>query len=331
MSERPSFDQRALHRWVGFASVIFLFFIALTGIGLHFMAWWPSREWVTLIQRVHTGAFLGSWGPYLYDVISLGIIVLGVTGVVVWSRGRQLSELMRARTGFGVRQLELSRAERGETASEFRESDLFGDEGIFTFVWEAGLKGEHQYGPLLAWCRRHHKRRLFERLLVHGDLEIREGFVWLAESVKSVTLADLRRHRLAERMLADWWAWHPDVLHGGAHQIEPALDEAVEDGVCRLLGHPKECPHGSPIPRGACCEGRGSNIVKSLVEAGSTGSASFVFAKVEQAYNELVRIGVLPGVQVTWRTDGEGVVVSHGSQSVQLDSQLARSVLVAVV
>ncbi len=300
-------DHRKLHRWVGLASVIFLAFIALTGIGLHYMAWWPSRRWVTMIQQVHTGAFLGAWGPYLYDAISFGIVVLGVTGVVVWYRGRQP-------------------VEKKEPA--FRESDLFGDEGIFTMVWESGLKDEHLLGRVLTWCRHQKKRRLFERLLIHGDLEVREGRVWLADNVQSVTLAHLRRHRLAERMLADWWGWDPEVLHDGVDQIEPVLSEEVEDGVCSLLGHPKLCPHGSPIPVGNCCGGQQSESVKSLVEAGTSGTASLVFAKVEQAFIELVRIGALPGSQVRWTVGPEEVVVSCGDQETRMDLQTAQSILV---
>jgi len=302
-----NWDYRQLHRWVGLASVVFLTFIALTGIGLHYMAWMPSREWVTLIQQVHTGAIFGTWGPYLYDVISVGLVVLGVTGVVVWLRGRRLVEV-----------------------PEVRESDLFGDDGLFTVVWEAGLRAEHQYGRLLAWCGQHRKRWLFERLLAHGDLEIKEGQVCLAESVKSVTLAHLRRHRLAERMLADWWHWHPDVLHGGVHDIEPVLDEEVGDGICRMLGHPKQCPHGSPIPSGACCQGAGADRVKTLGEAGTMGTAAFVFAKLERVYQEFVRVGALPGRQVSWRCGPDGVSVTCGTLTIQLAPDLVQSVLVAV-
>jgi DtxR family Mn-dependent transcriptional regulator len=120
------------------------------------------------------------------------------------------------------------------------------------------------------------------------------------------------------------------VLHAGAHQVEPVLDEEVEDGVCRLLGHPKQCPHGSPIPQGACCDGGGAHKVKTLAEAGTSGSASFVFAKMEQAFNELVRIGVLPGTQVSWRTHLGEIEISYGNQSVQLEAPLAQSILVAV-
>jgi len=27
----------------------------------------------------------------------------------------------------------------------------------------------------------------------------------------------------------------------------------MTDSICSFLGHPKFCPHGKPIPRGACC------------------------------------------------------------------------------
>ena len=30
----------------------------------------------------------------------------------------------------------------------------------------------------------------------------------------------------------------------------------ITDSMCAMLGHPTECPHGSPIPPGPCCPPR---------------------------------------------------------------------------
>jgi hypothetical protein len=36
-------------------------------------------------------------------------------------------------------------------------------------------------------------------------------------------------------------------------KFEHILSPDVTDRICTLLGHPLECPHGSPIPQGPCC------------------------------------------------------------------------------
>ena len=35
--------------------------------------------------------------------------------------------------------------------------------------------------------------------------------------------------------------------------IEHVLDANLTDSVCTFIGHPRVCPHGKPIPTGACC------------------------------------------------------------------------------
>ena len=36
--------------------------------------------------------------------------------------------------------------------------------------------------------------------------------------------------------------------------IEHHMKEVFTDAMCTLLNHPRECPHGHPIPLGKCCE-----------------------------------------------------------------------------
>jgi len=61
----------------------------------------------------------------------------------------------------------------------------------------------------------------------------------------------IRARRLAERLIHD-------VLGGefeeGACEFEHMGSTKLIDSICTLLGHPKECPHGLPIPEGECCQ-----------------------------------------------------------------------------
>jgi DtxR family Mn-dependent transcriptional regulator len=43
------------------------------------------------------------------------------------------------------------------------------------------------------------------------------------------------------------------VAEEQACYFEHILSPAVTDSICAFLGHPRLCPHGRPIPRGACC------------------------------------------------------------------------------
>lgn len=38
-----------------------------------------------------------------------------------------------------------------------------------------------------------------------------------------------------------------------AHAVEHSVSTKFAQALCTRLGHPEKCPHGYPIPRGACC------------------------------------------------------------------------------
>ncbi|MFB3920690.1 MAG: metal-dependent transcriptional regulator [Terriglobia bacterium] len=63
----------------------------------------------------------------------------------------------------------------------------------------------------------------------------------------------IRRHRLAERLFFDTFGLDSDSLDANACRIEHTLSPEVTEKLCIFLHHPQTCPHGSPIPRGACC------------------------------------------------------------------------------
>ncbi len=61
----------------------------------------------------------------------------------------------------------------------------------------------------------------------------------------------VRSHRLAERLVQDVLG---QAAEPSACEFEHLLGTEVVDAICTLLGHPRECPHGYPIPPGECCE-----------------------------------------------------------------------------
>ncbi len=63
----------------------------------------------------------------------------------------------------------------------------------------------------------------------------------------------IRRHRLSERLFYETFGLDKDLLDEHAGKIEHSLSPEVTQKICTFLHHPETCPHGSPIPRGACC------------------------------------------------------------------------------
>jgi putative ABC transport system ATP-binding protein len=66
----------------------------------------------------------------------------------------------------------------------------------------------------------------------------------------------VRRHRLAERLFKDTFSIDESEAHTQACRFEHIISPELDQRICTFLGHPKTCPHGNPIPPGACCDGK---------------------------------------------------------------------------
>jgi putative ABC transport system ATP-binding protein len=64
----------------------------------------------------------------------------------------------------------------------------------------------------------------------------------------------IRRHRLAELLFTQTFHVHDEKeVAEQACRFEHILSPEATDSICTFLGHPRTCPHGSPIPAGDCC------------------------------------------------------------------------------
>jgi len=70
----------------------------------------------------------------------------------------------------------------------------------------------------------------------------------LTEQGRREAIAVMRKHRLAERLLADVIGLDWEHLHIEACRWEHVMSDAVERRIVALLDKPLVCPHGNPIP-----------------------------------------------------------------------------------
>jgi len=84
-------------------------------------------------------------------------------------------------------------------------------------------------------------------------VEVRESEVRLTERGAGRARDVIRRHRLAERLFTDTFAIGDPEAHSQACKFEHVISPELDEKICTFLGHPRTCPHGNPIPPGACC------------------------------------------------------------------------------
>jgi len=90
--------------------------------------------------------------------------------------------------------------------------------------------------------------RALTRLEKLGYLTERAPELRLSPAGWAQAEAVVRRHRLAERWLADRLGLGLVEAHREAERLEHALSERVERALWEDLGRPRTCPHGNPIP-----------------------------------------------------------------------------------
>jgi len=151
--------------------------------------------------------------------------------------------------------------------------------------------------------------------------------VQLTEEGRRIALNVIRRHRLLERLLVDVLG----VEWCKAHELACSLEHWINDNITKkienILGSPKKCPHGNPIPT------EGGKIPKEdecLLFEVSVGERVVVSRILEEGHvtlSYLERVGVKPeslieiiersplNDLITVRVDGKVHAISRGVTS----------------
>ena len=140
----------------------------------------------------------------------------------------------------------------------------------------------------------------------------------------------VRAHRLAERLLYD-------VLGGdfesGACEFEHIITPELVDSICILLGHPKTCPHGSPIPQGQCCTESRRTAQSSVVplvelEVGQSARVAYINCKNDQQLHKIDSLCIRPGTIATLHQRYPTYVVECEGSNIAMDEQIASNICV---
>lgn len=143
----------------------------------------------------------------------------------------------------------------------------------------------------------------------------------------------VRRHRLAERLLHDVIDIHGKQVDEAACEFEHSLHHGVDDHICTLLGHPKTCPHGRPIPPGKCCKDRKGQAQAAIAplaafKKGEHGTIAYLSSAQNDVVQKLMALGALPGSPVTVLQTFPSIVFQVGQTQIAVDASLAADIYV---
>jgi DtxR family Mn-dependent transcriptional regulator len=143
----------------------------------------------------------------------------------------------------------------------------------------------------------------------------------------------VRSHRLAERLLTDVLNMKLDRAETGACEFEHIIVPEIVDGICTLLGHPKVCPHGLPIPEGSCCrEAKRSieSVIKNITQLGIATKAkvAYINTRSNSRMHQLTQLGIHPGVEMWIHQKFPVLVLRINHTQIALDENVAKDILV---
>jgi DtxR family Mn-dependent transcriptional regulator len=143
----------------------------------------------------------------------------------------------------------------------------------------------------------------------------------------------IRRTRLAERLLADVLQTEQSLLAEQACRLEHALVDGIDDSICTLLGHPRFCPHGKPVPPGECCRQMRQSVERLIaplsdLQVGQRGQIAYLRVSDPQRAQKLMAMGVLPGVPVTLVHRSPSLVFEAGYSQFAVDEEIAGDIFV---
>lgn len=168
----------------------------------------------------------------------------------------------------------------------------------------------------------------------------REGYVTLDKDAVIFTVTGeikakdiIRRQRLAERLLMDVLELGRKEMDSSACEFEHILSKEVEESICTLLAHPKECPHGLSIPSGDCCvkaNGYLESIVVSIskLHPGEAGKIVYVLTRGHPQLHKLMSLGMVPGTRITLHQVFPSFVIQVEETQLALEKELADEIYV---
>jgi DtxR family Mn-dependent transcriptional regulator len=203
------------------------------------------------------------------------------------------------------------------------------------------------------WCMKEQSRDSLEDLGSQVHVEFDEGtlqylashgWIILSDDAKRVNLTEkgegkarelIRAHRLAERLIYDVLGSTGKELESGACEFEHTVAPELVDSICTLLGHPRECPHGRPIPEGDCCRQHLRILQSSVVpltelRVGEAARVAYIRCQRDDQMHRLYGLCIRPGGWIKLHQRYPAYVIECERGNIALEEKVAGNIYVWV-
>ncbi|MEI7904915.1 MAG: metal-dependent transcriptional regulator [Candidatus Firestonebacteria bacterium] len=208
-------------------------------------------------------------------------------------------------------------------------------EEMLETLWITTIENKKKKMPSEDLCSKPGNEDL-KSLELKGLVKFKNNVVQLTREGEAEARDVVRRHRLAERLLVDVLNIQDASVHDSACAFEHVLHKGIDESICTMLGHPKTCPHGTPIPPGKCCVAKGKSkevrVVAGLNELrlGEKGKIAYIQASSQGNLNKMMAMGVLPGNPITLIQSFPSYLFKVGNSQFAVDGSIAKEIFVRI-
>lgn len=203
-------------------------------------------------------------------------------------------------------------------------------------VWTAREDGKSDLNEIVRRAGVESPEDVLKTLAAQGLVTVADDGVSLTGDGEREARDIIRRHRLAEILLHQVMDLGEDGIETEACEFEHTLNPEVVDSICTLLGHPRTCQHGKPIPSARCCEKFRTEvqpIVQRLsdLKLGQSGRITFIAPKFHSRLDRLGCLGVVPGAEIKLHQKFPSFVIEIGETTVAVDKEIADEIFVKLI
>ncbi len=209
-------------------------------------------------------------------------------------------------------------------------------EEILEAIWKAEEESEATLEAVIRRCPKEIPEEEISELAAQGLITVEGERIAFTATGRREAKAVVRRHRLAEVLLATVLNLDPETREKIACEVEHSLLPEMEDAICTLLGHPPVCPDGKTIPPGRCCKvGRTTapTVVHNLteLEPGERGRIMYIKPKHHARLHRLSSFGLTPGTVVELHQRSPAFCIRYEGTEIAVNRDVAEDIYVSKI
>ena len=219
------------------------------------------------------------------------------------------------------------------TINTHKSKEKINIEEALGVIWTSIQRGEDNFETVSKKVKQGVDENIINELL-NGKYIIKEdNKIKLTDTGEDLGKQLTRRHRLTERLLADVLDFNRQDIEKIACDLEHNLSTDLADSICTLLGHPKQCPHGNPIPEGNCCKNSSSKIESivvplSKIDIAEEVTLSYIVTTNHDYMHKLLSLGMVPGTKLKLHQKFPTYIVNVNQTQIALDGEVANLIYV---